>query len=328
MELELLSFDTPLIDEEKQIKRRRAIEEVICHQVQFFVNVLANVLQFSRLKGAKDFKIGVIGIGQIGRAVLRALIEKGFPKDHIVIGSRRRETAKRFIEQGVEFLDNKDVVKSKGLRLLVVCCLPSQVSNLCTSIRAYIRKRTMVVSTVSGLSDLRLSELLGVNSVATSANVSGLPEVLGTVSMTSLAATQLCDEEVGKQRLLAALHTIYETALRAGVPQEAAIHEAAVALFGEEMGLIVEKSIPHNKSEATVTEAPSQRESIIPIEQIFEAIDALGPASTRHRPWKWFVTQFVKILNFNHRHALPPMSHNLLEEPSMYSTISSLNRSL
>ena len=75
------------------------------------------------MKGAEDMKIGFIGCGNMGSAMISGMLKKGlYKKDEIIVSNLTEEGSKRSKEKlgVVTTLDNCEVVKNTKLVFLAV----------------------------------------------------------------------------------------------------------------------------------------------------------------------------------------------------------------
>ncbi|XP_045918973.1 NADP-dependent oxidoreductase domain-containing protein 1 [Micropterus dolomieu] len=108
-----------------------------------------------------DLRVGVLGMGQMGKQLLLSLLEKsGIKPSHIKISSRRPESVVGFIPTGVEcFSDNRRL--AAWADILFLCCLPSHLPKVCADLHSNLSKRCLVYSFTSAVPINRLAQLLG-----------------------------------------------------------------------------------------------------------------------------------------------------------------------
>eukprot|EP01137_Pigoraptor_chileana_P029856 Opistho-2@15633 len=106
----------------------------------------------------EPFKVGLIGLGRIGKYVLNALLEKGVDPKHVIVSTRRPDICGEYSQKGVLCVyDNKRVASS--CHIVYVCCQHSQLPAVIKDIRGLSDRFLVVVSLVSGLSYDKLCEM-------------------------------------------------------------------------------------------------------------------------------------------------------------------------
>ncbi|KAM3871359.1 NADP-dependent oxidoreductase domain-containing protein 1 [Diretmus argenteus] len=112
-----------------------------------------------------DLRVGILGMGHIGKQLLLSLLEKTRVKpSHIKISTRRPEAAVEFVQRGVEcYFDNRRL--AAWADLLFLCCLPSHLPKVCAHLHSHLPKHCLVYSFISAVPVNRLAHLLGHNSI-------------------------------------------------------------------------------------------------------------------------------------------------------------------
>ncbi|XP_030071230.1 NADP-dependent oxidoreductase domain-containing protein 1 [Microcaecilia unicolor] len=105
-------------------------------------------------------KVGIIGCGHTGKQLARALLDlSGLLAQNIQISTRRPETLQELQSLGVNcFYDNCRL--AAWAEVLFLCCLPSQLPNICSEIQAELPESSIVYSLVSAVPIARLKTLL------------------------------------------------------------------------------------------------------------------------------------------------------------------------
>ncbi|KAM9341274.1 NADP-dependent oxidoreductase domain-containing protein 1 [Symphorus nematophorus] len=172
-DLSSLSFEAGLTEDEKQLLylRVRAVGLTFCgcaHAV--FLCKLVQSLRCSirshaaNSSGAdSDLCVGILGLGHMGKQLLRSLLEKsGIKPSHIKISTKRPESAVEFTQTGVEcFFDNRRL--AAWADVLFLCCLPSHLPKVCADLHSHLSKCCLVYSFTSAVPVTRLAQLLGHN---------------------------------------------------------------------------------------------------------------------------------------------------------------------
>lgn len=108
----------------------------------------------------KPGRIGVIGAGVMGEALISALISAGVSPDAITISEKRETRARELIDSyGVRVAELSNNVASSEVLLLVV--KPQDMESLLSDIKEMIRPNTLVISFAAGKRIEFISSLLG-----------------------------------------------------------------------------------------------------------------------------------------------------------------------
>ncbi|KAM8913237.1 NADP-dependent oxidoreductase domain-containing protein 1 [Spinachia spinachia] len=164
------SFEAELTEEEKEFTflRTRAPGLTFCGCAHAaFLCKLVHSLNlpadggWSASGGDGDLRVGILGMGQMGKQLLHTLLDKsGIKPSHIKVSSRRPESAVEFTRAGVEcFFDNRRL--AAWADVLFLCCLPSHLLKVCAHLRAHLSTRSLVYSFPTGVPVSRLAQLLG-----------------------------------------------------------------------------------------------------------------------------------------------------------------------
>ncbi|KAH0516563.1 NADP-dependent oxidoreductase domain-containing protein 1 [Microtus ochrogaster] len=108
----------------------------------------------------ETLKVGIIGCGHLGRQLATVLLRLvPIPAENLHISTRRPESLVEFQKLGVRCLyDNASV--ASWAKVLFLCCLPSQLPNICLEIQNKLEKTCFVYSFVSAIPLPRLKFLL------------------------------------------------------------------------------------------------------------------------------------------------------------------------
>lgn len=148
-------------------------------------------------------KLAVIGAGNMGRALIRGLIESGrVPRENLVATGR---DANRLATLGKELgirtsLENAEAVRDADLLLLAV--KPQSVSAVAEDIAPTLAAGTPLVSIVAGLTTGRLEELFG----GPRPIVRTMPNI---PAMVACAATAICGGTHAEESHFEAAETIF-----------------------------------------------------------------------------------------------------------------------
>ncbi|XP_075803658.1 NADP-dependent oxidoreductase domain-containing protein 1 [Microtus pennsylvanicus] len=108
----------------------------------------------------ETLKVGIIGCGHLGKQLATVLLRLvPIPAEDLHISTRRPESLVEFQKLGVQCLyDNASV--ASWAKVLFLCCLPSQLPNICLEIQNKLEKTCFVYSLVSAIPLPRLKFLL------------------------------------------------------------------------------------------------------------------------------------------------------------------------
>ncbi|MXQ96632.1 hypothetical protein E5288_WYG022005 [Bos mutus] len=105
-------------------------------------------------------KVGIIGGGHLGKQLAHMLLQFiPIPAENLRISTRRPETLDEFKKLGIQcFYQNASLVG--WANVVFLCCLPSQLPNICVEIQTRLGKDCIVYSFVSAIPVSRLKLLL------------------------------------------------------------------------------------------------------------------------------------------------------------------------
>ncbi|XP_045863840.1 NADP-dependent oxidoreductase domain-containing protein 1 [Meles meles] len=105
-------------------------------------------------------KVGLIGGGHLGKQLARVLLQLvPIPAENLRISTRRPETLDEFQNLGIQcFYHNPHLVD--WANVIFLCCLPSQLPNICLEIQTRLEKDCIVYSFVAAIPIARLKLLL------------------------------------------------------------------------------------------------------------------------------------------------------------------------
>ncbi|OBS79033.1 hypothetical protein A6R68_18572, partial [Neotoma lepida] len=179
-DLESLKFEYGIPEEERYwlyLKGRyRGLMIKGCAHAVFFCKLfcsLREILQETRravqpravsfgAAAAEDemLKVGIIGCGHLGKQLANVLLKLvPIPAENLQISTRRPEALVEFQKLGVRCLYDNAYV-ANWAKVLFLCCLPSQLPNICLEIQSKLEKTCTVFSFVSAIPLPRLKLLL------------------------------------------------------------------------------------------------------------------------------------------------------------------------
>ena len=107
--------------------------------------------------------VGVIGCGLIGSAVVDAMLDAGLPAASIMIASRDDQKVDKYAKLGCVRCDDAELVQT--CKVIVVCVAPQHLRGLGSQIRKVGARNCVVLSTVAGVSSIKISKMLGISRV-------------------------------------------------------------------------------------------------------------------------------------------------------------------
>lgn len=107
-----------------------------------------------------ELKVGIIGGGHLGKQLAHVLLQLvPIPVERLQISTRRPETLGEFQKLGIRcFYHNSFLVGWADV--IFLCCLPSQLPNICLEIHTSFRRECIVYSFVAAIPIPRLKRLL------------------------------------------------------------------------------------------------------------------------------------------------------------------------
>ncbi|XP_002719673.1 NADP-dependent oxidoreductase domain-containing protein 1 isoform X1 [Oryctolagus cuniculus] len=184
-DLESLQFESGVTEEDRSWLylqgRSRGLTVEACAHAIFFCKLVHTLreslngnqsfrgLPIGSLNVATDeheeLKVGIIGGGHLGKQLARVLLQLvPLPAESLRISTRRPEALVEFQKQGVRcFYHNSGLVG--WANVVFLCCLPSQLPNICIEIQNSIRKACIVFSFVAAIPLPRLKLLLNKTSI-------------------------------------------------------------------------------------------------------------------------------------------------------------------
>ncbi|KAM8780219.1 NADP-dependent oxidoreductase domain-containing protein 1 [Rhynchonycteris naso] len=104
--------------------------------------------------------VGIIGGGHLGKQLARVLLQLvPIPPERLQISTRRPEALDEFQKLGIKCFYHNSYLASWA-NVIFLCCLPSQLPNICVEIQASLAKTCIVYSFVAAIPLLRLKNLL------------------------------------------------------------------------------------------------------------------------------------------------------------------------
>uniref|UniRef100_A0A8C6BN30 NADP-dependent oxidoreductase domain-containing protein 1 n=1 Tax=Monodon monoceros TaxID=40151 RepID=A0A8C6BN30_MONMO len=173
-DLETLQFEYGIQEEDHSwlylLGRSHGLMTKACAHATFFCKLLHNLRRISlcRLAGLREdtpdddaLKVGIIGGGHLGKRLAHTLLQLvPIPADSLRISTRRPEAlGEEPCKLGIQcFYHNSSLVE--WANVIFLCCLPSQLSNICVEIQTSLGKACIVYSFVAAVPLPRLKLLL------------------------------------------------------------------------------------------------------------------------------------------------------------------------
>jgi len=106
------------------------------------------------------YKVGVIGLGKMGGALVRAILDKNLiSPENILIFEKIKEKAYPFEKRGVRFLPPDQM--SRKLDILIIAVEPKNVKEVLESFRGKLNSSQIVISIAAGITTSFISRILG-----------------------------------------------------------------------------------------------------------------------------------------------------------------------
>ncbi|XP_054988527.1 NADP-dependent oxidoreductase domain-containing protein 1 [Sorex araneus] len=184
--LKSLEFDHGIPEEDRSFlclrHRSRGLTLSGCAHAVFFCKLLCNLretlyemhvsrtLSSDKLANSvsgenKGLKVGIIGGGSLGKQLAHVLLRLvPLSAESLRISTRRPESLDELQKLGVQcFYQNSNLVH--WANLIFLCCLPSQLPNICVEITNSLEKACIIYSFVAAVPVTRLKLLLNHNNV-------------------------------------------------------------------------------------------------------------------------------------------------------------------
>jgi len=111
----------------------------------------------------KRMRLGVIGCGQMGEALLRGMLEaKLVAPERVLASDPSRERMKAIIQRyGIRAARDNRAVAADGVNVLLLAVKPQVVNELLAELRGAVPDQTLVISIITGVRLVRLESELG-----------------------------------------------------------------------------------------------------------------------------------------------------------------------
>lgn len=145
-------------------------------------------------------KIAIIGAGNLGIAIAKGIVEKGLSSpEKITLTRRNLQALSEVAADGFKTSsDNAKAVAASGI--VILCVQPNQLETLISDIKSSLRSGQVIVSVITGVSILKLQNLLGDEMQV----IRAMPNTAIAIgeSMTCMAATSVSKDSIAQVELL------------------------------------------------------------------------------------------------------------------------------
>lgn len=108
------------------------------------------------------YELGIIGVGNMGGAIIRGAIRSGLiPPSSIIIYERNKNKVRDILQRGVAFAESEEEIVLSSKRLLIAI-RPQGFEELGKKIKDKIEKGTLLISIAAGVSIDAMKEIFGV----------------------------------------------------------------------------------------------------------------------------------------------------------------------
>jgi pyrroline-5-carboxylate reductase len=108
-----------------------------------------------------DLTVGIIGLGNMGEAILKALLRSGFPKKSVLCAETKEERAReRASAYGVKIVDEVAELVRKS-RYVIIAVKPQDAKELAGTMALSLDDRTTLISIMAGITTAGLLSMVG-----------------------------------------------------------------------------------------------------------------------------------------------------------------------
>ena len=144
-------------------------------------------------------KIAFLGAGNMAGAIMKGLIEQGFPRENLSASTSRSESAKQIERRFGINATNDNLEALKGASIVVLAVKPATMKTVCIELAGHVQTRQLIISLAAGIKIAALQRWLAGDQLAIIRCMPNTPAALG------LAASGLYANDATKdgQRQLA-----------------------------------------------------------------------------------------------------------------------------
>lgn len=106
-------------------------------------------------------KVGIIGVGNMGEALLAGLLRDGTPTSDVVF-AQRSDARAEYISLTYGIL-RKSLAEVAGCEVVIVAVKPKDISSICEEIKNHLRSDGVIVSVAAGKTIQGIQEIVGVD---------------------------------------------------------------------------------------------------------------------------------------------------------------------
>eukprot|EP00756_Hemistasia_phaeocysticola_P050471 Hpha_TRINITY_DN2532_c0_g1::TRINITY_DN2532_c0_g1_i1::g.1283::m.1283 len=207
--------------------------------------------------------IAIIGCGQVGSTVLGSLLDgRLYHGTCLTVSTRQPVPQPEHAGRGVRYFHN-NVVAAQNADVIILCVLPAQLPEVAGELRGHIPRSCLVISTLAGVSDARISSALDHKAcITTSVSVPKVSNFCATLADQQVRRDPLPPHSLGELLRIACpfsvespfLGTVLQNAVDAAAQRGVAGAQALVvglfAVFPARVSVAMAASVPWQVSAA------------------------------------------------------------------------------
>ena len=150
---------------------RRVVKAIVCHQCAFVLQSVQRLVRVPRLRlagGAPPCRVGFLGCGEMGQAILEALLAGGLAPVSASVMTRTCIGLERFEEAGVVCTTDPAEV-ARTCDIVVLACPPAQLQAVAAKVRGAFKQSALLLSLLAGVGEPKLRQLFEVPAVVRTA---------------------------------------------------------------------------------------------------------------------------------------------------------------
>jgi hypothetical protein len=149
---------------------RRVVKAIVCHQCAFVMQSVQRLVRVPRLRlaGTPPCRVGFLGCGEMGQAILEALLAGGLAPESASVMTRTCVGLERFEEAGVVCTTDPAEV-ARTCDVVVLACPPAQLQAVAAKVRGAFKQSALLLSLLAGVGEPKLRQLFEVPAVVRTA---------------------------------------------------------------------------------------------------------------------------------------------------------------
>lgn len=157
----------------------------------------------------ENLRIGIIGTGSMGGAILAGLLKSGLPADHIFVSTKSSASAENLnsrygvIAKSTELNSATNSEIAKNSDVLIIAVKPNQILELLTELSPNLKPESLVISVAAGITTSAMEQV-----VSGAAVVRAMPN---TPSIFGLGVTGIAKGESANQDHLKLAEQLFRT---------------------------------------------------------------------------------------------------------------------